>query len=88
MENTGYIDFLDGVLLFRGLRDSDTFPETWTERWLSTIVISNEPPEAKHFLRLMTKLAELIDDRKAWLLEEINNDLHKILIEDSSPVAA
>jgi len=75
MENTGYREFLDGVLLFRGLRDMDDFPETWTERWLSRIVISDDPVETKSFLLLATKVAELIDDRKAWLLQEVDDDL-------------
>lgn len=81
METKGYQEFLDGVLLFRGLRDMDTFPETWTERWLSGIVVSDSPPEVKDFLKLATKVAELIDDRKAWLLEEIDADLKEAWIE-------
>jgi len=81
MASKGYQEFLDGVLLFRGLRDMDDFPETWAERWLSRIVISDDPQGMKDFLSLATKMAELIDDRKAWLLEEVDSDLKEAWID-------
>ena len=81
-----YTEFLDGVLLFRTVRDTDPDPEAWMERWLAHVDSNNNDRSTVQVLRLMTKVTEMIDPRKDWLLDEIGNDLQEVLT--SLPLAA
>jgi hypothetical protein len=83
MEN--YKDFLEGVLLSRTVRDADCScspghpVELWLDIELETIEDDKEwTSEEKQELALTAKFAELLDDRKKWLLEEITRDLYLI----------
>lgn len=78
-----YTGFLEGVILFRIARDTmdcSCSPGHPGELWLDIELENIEADtvwtdEEKRELILTAKLAELIDDRKAWLLEEIKADL-------------
>lgn len=85
-----YVEFIDAVLLFRTSRDTihscspGYEPELWFEKRMDGLAASQrEDPdyydsETVQWLSLATKIAELIDDRKAWLLDEIDNDIYQI----------
>jgi len=73
-----YVEFVSGVTMFRTLRDLDQFPETWLERKVTSIKVGNWTGDEQQELLLIAKFAELADDRKTWLLEEIEEDLYKI----------
>lgn len=78
-----YIDFLEGVLLFRTARDymdCSCSPGTPKELWLDIELEGIEDDrdwtdEERRELTLTAKFAELIDDRKEWLLKEITDDI-------------
>jgi hypothetical protein len=77
-----YADFLGGVLLFRVIRDMNCScsPGPPRELWLDMELesIRDAPDwtdEERYELILTAKLADLIDDRKSWLFEEIREDL-------------
>lgn len=84
-----YTEFIDAVLLFRAVRDMDTPcspgppPELWLDKRLDDLATSSRTnpdyytPEVVEWLTLASKMADLIDDRKQWLLEEIEEDLKK-----------
>lgn len=73
-----YREFIGNVLLFRAVRDTDIQPEIWVDRWLDNLEHSKDhPAEVRNHLMLAVKMAELIDDRKAWLLQEIEEDLQQ-----------
>lgn len=81
-DHKDYRNFLDSVLLFRTVRDTDISPEIWVDRWLDSLENSKDhSPEVRQHMILATKVAELIDDRKAWLLEEIDADLKEAWTE-------
>lgn len=87
----GYIEFLDALILFRATRDMDQFPETWAERRLSFIKVDGWSEDDRQYLSLLTKVAELIDDRKADLLKEVEEDincLNEILRQQEIEAAA
>ena len=73
-----YVDFLGDVLLFRTCRDTDDFPEIWMDRRLDGIILDKDlDPDVRRRLLLTAKIAELIDGRKQWLIDEIEQDLHQ-----------
>jgi len=72
-----YLEFISGVLLFRTRRDLDDFPETWLEREVPSIKVSDFTDEEKQELLMLAKFADLIDNTKQWLLEEIEEDLRE-----------
>ena len=79
---TDYIEFLNDVTLFRAVRDMDDNccpgppAELWLDIRLENIASDKTyDDETRRYLILASKFAELIDDRKAWLLEEVENDL-------------
>ena len=77
--NESFQWFLDGILTYRDERDADDSPETWTERRLAELAASDNDEEWKAYLSLSIKLAELLDDRKGWLLDEAGEDFHQLL---------
>lgn len=95
-----YIEFLDAILLFRTARDMDCScspgppPELWLDLHMESLATDcREDPdyytdEVVQWLSLAAKMAELIDDRKAWLLKEIEDDLDKIINERTAKLAA
>ena len=80
-----YTEFIDAVLLFRYMRDTDKAPEAWLARRLSSLAVDGQEnpdyytTEVLEWLSFISKFAELIDDRKADLLEEIEADLRKVI---------
>ena len=77
-----YLDFTGGILLARIARDmkspccAGNDPQLWLDIELENIEADKIwTPEEKQQLRLTAMLAELLDDRKAWLLEELREDL-------------
>lgn len=79
-----YTEFLGAVFLFRAARDMDTSccpgppPELWLDMRLENLESDKDmDPETKEWILIASKMAELIDDRKAWLLEEVEADLDK-----------
>lgn len=85
--NRDYLEFIDGILLFRHMRDTGDFKEPWAEHWIGRIMAGDSPDEEKSYLRLMARLAELIDDRKPELLKEIDEDLHVVWKADEASKA-
>ena len=84
---TDYLSFIDSILLFRGVRDSDDAPEIWMDRWLDNIERNKDnSPEVRRHLVLAAKMAELIDGRKQWLLDEVDEELRKAF--EKTPQAA
>lgn len=83
-----YLDFLSGVLLARTARDTmdcSCSPGHPVELWLDIELenIEADPvwtDEDRRELILTSRLAELIDDRKGWLLEEIRADIWRSAI--------
>jgi len=85
--HSDYLNFVDSILMFRGVRDTDDAPEIWMDRWLDHIECDkSNSADVKRHLVLATKLAELIDDRKQWLLDEVDGDLRKAF--EKEPQAA
>lgn len=77
-----HLDFLGGVILFRTARDMKSScspgppPELWLDIELESI--KSNPAwtdQERRDLILTSKLAELIDDRKIWLLKEIEDGI-------------
>ena len=91
-----YTEFLGTILLFRTVRDMDPScspglpKELWLDRRLESLADDHrEDPdywtdEVVQYISLASKMAELIDDRKAWLLEEVENDLSKIELPEAA----
>ena len=80
-----YVEFLGNVLLFRTTRDMNCScspgnqPELWLDIELEHISANAEWADGeKQQLILTAKVADLLDDRKVWLLEEIHRDLYLI----------
>lgn len=79
-----YKEFLGDVLLFRVVRDTDSAPQIWVDRWLDQIGNDkNLSGEERDRLLIATKVAELIDDRKQWLQDEMESDLRKMMLAES-----
>ena len=81
-----YRDFLGDVLLFRAVRDSESRPEEWASRWLLNIQKNESLSwDERRRLMLATKIADLFDDYKGYLLEEIESDVRRASLpnEDS-----
>lgn len=79
-----YKEFLGDVLLFRVVRDTDSAPGIWVDRWLDQI--GNDKSlsgEERDRLLIATKVAELFDDRKQWLQDEMESDLRKMMLAES-----
>jgi hypothetical protein len=70
-----FLSSVHGILFTRSIRDMDRFPETWLEREVASVKVSDFSDREKAELLAAAKMAELIDDRKAWLLEEVKQDL-------------
>lgn len=81
-----YAEFVDAILLFRCVRDMDLpdspAPGTWLQDHLDSVANQENgdywTPEVKEYLCLAYKIADLIDDRKQWLIDEIEADLRKV----------
>lgn len=77
-----FIDFLWGVSLFRAARDMTSpcsgapDPELWLDIELERIDADpGYSTEERQQLIMTAKVADLFDDRKRWLLDEIRDDL-------------
>src|SRR6185312_5689447 len=79
-----HLEFLGNILLFRTARDMNSScspgpdPELWLDISLESISDGDWTEQEKQVLSLTAKMADLIDGRKAWLLEEIGKDLYAI----------
>lgn len=81
-----YREFLGDVLLFRAVRDMDDNPGEWVDRFLSILRNNDDTSwDERRRLMLAAKFADLIDDYKDYLLEEIESDLTRASLpnEDS-----
>lgn len=84
-----YRDFLGDVLLFRAVRDSERHPEEWASRWLADIQKNESLSwDERRRLMLATKIAELFDDYKGYLLEEIESEVARVSRPDEDCVAS
>lgn len=80
-----YTEFLGDVLLFRAVRDMEDTPcsqgppkELWLDIRLESIGDNPDwTPEQQRYLILASKVADLLDDRKGWLLASIEADLNE-----------
>ncbi len=88
-----HLDFLGNILLFRTARDMNSScspgpdPELWLDISLESISTGDWTDQEKQELSLTSKMADLIDDRKAWLLEEVSKDLYAIEHPGCFPVS-
>lgn len=82
--NESFQWFLDGILTYRSERDADSSPETWLSRRLSALFDTDNDGDWKAYLSLSMKLADLLDDRKRWLLNDIREDFTEILSNEDS----
>lgn len=81
-----YREFLGDVLLFRAVRETEKVPEEWAARWLANIQKNESLSwDERRRLMLATKIAEMFDDYKDYLMEEIESDLRRASLpnEDS-----
>lgn len=82
-----YRDFLGDVLLFRAARDMDGNPGEWADRFLSIIRKNNSwSQDEYHRLALAVKVAEMFDDYKDYLLEEIESDLTRASLSNEDSI--
>lgn len=78
-----YLDFLDDVLIFRAYRAfGDPQPEIWMDKALDRM---NPGRDDEKHLPFAAKMAELIDDRKQWLLDELSEEVSKALTSPAGP---
>lgn len=84
-----YREFLGDVLLFRAVRDSERTPGEWADRWLGNIEKNASLTlDERRRLVLATKMAELIDDYKGFLLEEFESDLRRASLQDEDLISS
>lgn len=75
-----YLDFLSSIIFHRRIRDIDKDKWIWMDLALDFLVNHAEGFTAEEIQRmsLAIKMAELIDDRKAWLLDEVDQEVRAI----------
>lgn len=76
----GFLDSVSTILFQRAMRDTDESPETWLERGIIPGGTNDwaNPGRGRDEILVAMKMAELLDDRKIYLVREIREDIYRI----------